>query len=84
MSGEIARKVVLSFRQPAISVKEEYNLSSREQEILDLLIKGFLYKEIAAKLFISLDTVRSHIRNIYRKLEVQSRSQAFLKSGRSL
>lgn len=84
MSGEIARKVVLSFQQPATSVKEEYNLSSREQEILDLLIKGFLYKEIAAKLFISLDTVRSHIRNIYRKLEVQSRSQAFLKSGRSL
>ncbi len=84
MSGEIARKVVLSFQQPASNVKDEYNLSTREQEILDLLIKGYLYKEIAARLFISLDTVRSHIRNIYRKLEVQSRAQASIKSGRTL
>ena len=70
MSGEIARKVVQAFQQPSPTQEGEAELTPREKEILALLSKGFLYKEIAARLFISLDTVRSHIRKIYQKLHV--------------
>ncbi len=69
MSRSIARKVIESFHSQ--SLKEiKYNLSSRESEILNLLSKGYRYKEIGAKLFISTETVRTHIRNIYGKLQV--------------
>lgn len=78
MSSQIARKVVMSF-QAAPPSGEADTLSPREQEILAWLAKGFLIKEIADKLGISFDTVRSHIRRIYEKLQVHSRAQAVAK-----
>jgi len=77
MSSHIARKVVASFT-PAL-MPNENGLSSREREILDHLSKGLRYKEIAALLFISVETVRTHIRNIYEKLQVRSRTEALNK-----
>ncbi len=79
MSPEIARKVVRSFQQPVKSNSDYENLSPREKEILDFLSKGLRYKEIANELFISIETVRSHIRNIYEKLQVNSRTDALNK-----
>lgn len=79
MSSQIARMVVESFQ---IKPKGEKNLpilTDREGEILLHLSKGYRYKEIADKLIISIDTVRSHIRNIYEKLQVRSRTEAVLK-----
>jgi DNA-binding NarL/FixJ family response regulator len=74
ISSQIARK------------KENTNnyfqvLSRREQEMLEQLSKGYRYKEIADKLFISLETVRTHIRNVYEKLQVNSRVEALKKTG---
>jgi DNA-binding NarL/FixJ family response regulator len=77
MTGGIARKVIASL-QPGPKTKM-HDLSSREFEILESLSKGYRYKEIAEKLFISIDTVRSHIRNIYEKLQVHSRTEALNK-----
>jgi DNA-binding NarL/FixJ family response regulator len=79
MSTEIARKVVESFRQPAEVVDESYNLTRREDEVLSFLAKGYLYKEIADQMYISIDTVRSHIRHIYDKLQVKTRTEAVVK-----
>jgi DNA-binding NarL/FixJ family response regulator len=79
MSGEIARKVVQVFQKPIQPSLEEAHLTAREHEILLYLSKGLLYKEIASKLFISIDTVRTHIRKIYQKLHVRTRSEAMLK-----
>lgn len=81
ISSQIARKVIEAF-----ALKEKLNnfyqeLSRREQEILDLLSRGFRYQEIADKLFISLDTVRTHIRNCYEKLQVNNRVEALKKTG---
>ena len=77
MSAQIARRVVETFRRP-IPV-EEAALSPREQEILALLAQGQLYKEIAAGLGLSVETVRTHLRNIYEKLQVRSRTEAVMK-----
>jgi DNA-binding CsgD family transcriptional regulator len=63
---------------------EALNLTSREREILNLLIRGYSYKEIAAVLFISVETLNSHIKNIYRKLDVHSRSELAAKYGNSM
>ncbi len=73
MSSEIARKVVISFK-----VEPHYatGLSTREAEVVELLAKGLLYKEIASQLFISIDTVRRHCFNIYEKLHVENRTEA--------
>lgn len=79
MSSQIARKVINAFQSMNKSSKETDNLSAREQEILSYLAKGFRYKEIAEKLFISKETVRTHLRNIYEKLQVRSRTEAVLK-----
>jgi DNA-binding NarL/FixJ family response regulator len=79
MSGEIARKVVQTFARPVNHQFPEANLTTREEEILVYLSKGFLYKEIATALFISIDTVRTHIRKIYQKLQVRTRTEALLK-----
>lgn len=79
MSSQIARKVVQAFRQPGPSENDTAKLSAREQEVLALLAKGFLYKEIAAQLNISYDTVHNYIRRIYQKLRVRSRGQAAAK-----
>lgn len=75
MSLSIARKVVVSFQQPV----EKNELSAREMEVLTLLSKGFLYKEIAQELYISTGTVKQHIHNIYEKLHVQNRTEAINK-----
>jgi DNA-binding NarL/FixJ family response regulator len=80
MSSRIARKVVETFRSTEVSSKDTENLSKRELEILSYLAKGYQYKEIAETLFISIETVRTHIRNIYEKLHVRSRSEAVLKA----
>lgn len=77
MSGQIARKVITAF-QPA-NQKGEDGLSERELEIVDALAKGYRYKEIADNYFVSIETVRSHIRNIYEKLQVHSRTDAINK-----
>lgn len=78
MSSQIARKIVHSFHQ--IETKKELEkLSKREKEILDLLAKGFRYKQIADTLFVSSDTVRTHIYNIYQKLQVNSKTDAINK-----
>jgi len=73
MSGSIARKVVASFRPARPETGAE--LSPRENEILDLLVAGLRYKEIADRLSISIDTVRTHIRHIYDKMHVRSRGE---------
>ncbi len=75
MSGQIARKVIATFHQKDAIDGSEL-LTEREKEILKSLAKGLRYKEIAAELSIKLETVRSHVRNIYEKLQVQSRTEA--------
>src|SRR5688572_17400600 len=83
MNGMIAAKVLDYFQQNQRknSVFFEANLTEREKEILSLLIKGLSYKEIASNIFISIETLNSHIKNIYRKLNVHSRSELASKLG---
>jgi DNA-binding NarL/FixJ family response regulator len=81
ISSQIARKVIETF-----ALKEKTNehfqlLSRREKEIVEELARGYRYKEIADKLFLSVDTVRTHIRNIYEKLQVNCRIEALRKTG---
>lgn len=78
MSPSIARKVIASFNKPMQYIDQTVNqlLSKREQEVLELLSKGFLYKEIADQLFISLSTVKRHLNHIYVKLHVQNKTEA--------
>lgn len=76
MSSEIARRVVERMQGRKMSVGSVEMLTDREKEVLEFLAKGFLYKEIAAELFISKETVKSHIQNIYDKLHVQNRTEA--------
>ena len=80
MSANIARKLVSVFRDNAKDVDELETLSHRENEILKLLSKGLLYKEIADHLGISTNTVRQHIHKIYEKLHVQNRTEAINKA----
>ena len=75
MTPQIARRVLESFKRPAVN-DVLHLLTKRETEMLGLLAKGLRYKEIADKLFISTETVRKHINNIYQKLQVQSRIEA--------
>lgn len=77
MTGTIARKVMDTFRKNEILQSEQ--LTERENEILQKLAEGLRYKEIADLLGISTETVRTHIRNIYQKLQVQSRTEAINK-----
>jgi DNA-binding NarL/FixJ family response regulator len=85
MSSVIARKVVQHFQTPPRVPSEEYNLTPREKETLDLLAKGCLYKEIAHELGIKLETVRFHLFNIYGKLHVRTRTEAVVRYlGRTL
>lgn len=76
MTSNIARKVVQSFQPQPTRTPESDGLSPREQEVLDLLARGYLYKEIAEAIGISLPTVNTYIRRIYEKLHVRSRAQA--------
>ena len=77
MTGEVARKVIASFRKPAAPPNE--TLTRREEEIMQLLVVGCLSKEIADKLSIGLETVNSHLKHIYEKLHVRSRTEAVVK-----
>jgi DNA-binding NarL/FixJ family response regulator len=81
MTAKIARLVVQAFKQPAVPGPKsgEAELTSHEQAVLDLLVAGFLYKEIGKKLEVSDHTVHFHIRNIYNKFQVRSRAQAVAK-----
>jgi DNA-binding NarL/FixJ family response regulator len=81
MSSQIARKVVAAFQNKAVGPTSSTNpslniLSNREKEIIEHLAKGLLYKEIAANLFISQETVRKHVYHIYEKLHVHNRVEA--------
>lgn len=78
MSGQIARRVISSF-QKKDSIDASELLTNKEKEILKALAKGLRYKEVAASMNISIETVRSHARNIYEKLQVQSRTEALNK-----
>ena len=84
MSTHIARKVVQSFqaRPTAAPSEAEAELSPREQEVLNLLSQGFMYKEISDKLGISFETVHTYIRRIYEKLHVRTRTEAVAKALR--
>jgi len=81
ISSQIARKVIEAFALREKTNEYFQELSRREQEILEQLSKGYRYKEIADKLYVSLETVRTHIRNIYEKLQVNSRVDALKKTG---
>ncbi len=79
MSMQVARKLVTHFQQIKQPSSEMEMLTKREREILGLLAKGFLYKEIADQLGITLSTVRAHLHTVYEKLHVQSRTEAVVK-----
>jgi len=79
MTTHIARKVVQTLQSAPAASQAAENLSPREQEVLDCLTKGFLYKEIAEKLGISYETVHTYIRRIYEKLQVRTRTEAVAK-----
>lgn len=79
MTMHIARKVVSSFQKTAATAQSTENLSEREQQVLDLLSQGLMYKEIADKLAISYETVHTYIRRIYEKLQVRTRTEAVAK-----
>lgn len=82
MTSSIARKVLQMFPQTPQRIEKDntHNLTEREREILALLVKGNSYKMIAAACTISIDTVRSHIKNIYEKLHVHSQTEAVAKA----
>lgn len=84
MTPAIAQKVLEKFRkQSFVPLNAFANLSHRENEILESLVEGMSYKMIAAARNISIDTVRFHIRNIYEKLHVNSKSEAVIKAMKS-
>jgi len=84
MSSRIARQVITAFKEGKgiLSQEKDFDLSDREVEVLNLLAEGYNYQEIAENLYISVDTVRHHIRNIYKKLHVHSQSEAVAKAIR--
>lgn len=86
MTSSIAAMVLKMFSQqpaPAKANPEDYNLSDREREVLQFLVNGYSYKMIAVEMFIAIDTVRSHIKKIYEKLHVNSKSEAVAKAFRN-
>ncbi|MCB0820686.1 MAG: response regulator transcription factor [Bacteroidetes bacterium] len=80
MSPQIARFVINALPETKLNNAELDKLSKREREILELLSEGYRYKEIASKLFLGVDTVRTYIRNIYSVLQVHSRTEAINKA----
>ncbi len=81
MSSHIARKVVRQFRQAEPSRDEAANLAKREREVLNLLASGFVYKEIADQLGIGMETVKTYVKNICKKLHVRNRLEAVARFG---
>jgi DNA-binding NarL/FixJ family response regulator len=82
MSPQIARKVISHFNEEAPKKNEDSMLTNREQDIVNGLVDGLSYKLIADRFDISIDTVRAHIRNIYKKLHVNSKAEVIAKSLR--
>ncbi|WP_026764628.1 response regulator [Sediminibacterium salmoneum] len=80
MSANIATQVLKMFSSMNNSKGEDYNLSDREKQVLQFLVNGYSYKMIAAEMIIAIDTVRSHIKKIYEKLHVNSKSEAVAKA----
>jgi DNA-binding NarL/FixJ family response regulator len=76
MTSEIARRVVESFQQRARNRDETIRLTAREEEVLLSLSKGYSNKEIAERIGLSVDTVRTHLKHIYEKMHVRSRAEA--------
>lgn len=82
MSPGIAHRVLQTFRQFSPSPKTEYNITEREQQVLELLARGFSYRMIALEILISPETVKKHLKNIYQKLHVQCGPEAVAKAIR--
>jgi len=80
MTASIASQVLKMFSEVHRIGNDDYNLSDREKQVLQLLVNGYSYKMIAAEMFIAIDTVRSHIKKIYEKLHVNSKSEAVAKA----
>jgi DNA-binding NarL/FixJ family response regulator len=78
MNAEIAKKLVTRFQKPVLP-QNEYHLTPKEQKVLELMSKGYLYKEIADDLNNTVNTIKQHIRNIYEKLHVQNKAEAINK-----
>jgi DNA-binding NarL/FixJ family response regulator len=80
MTSSIASQVLKMFAEVKDPVHADYNLSEREKQVLQFLVNGYSYKMIAAEMFIAIDTVRSHIKKVYEKLHVNSKSEAVAKA----
>ena len=80
MTSSIATQVLKMFSEVNDPVHADYNLSEREKQVLQFLVNGYSYKMIASEMFIAIDTVRSHIKKIYEKLHVNSKSEAVAKA----
>jgi DNA-binding NarL/FixJ family response regulator len=80
MTSSIATQVLKMFSNIHNDKGDNYNLSEREKQVLHLLVNGYSYKMISAEMFIAIDTVRSHIKKIYEKLQVNSKSEAVAKA----
>lgn len=80
MTSSIASQVLKMFSSIHNDEREDYHLSQREKQVLQYLVEGYSYKMIASDLYISIDTVRSHIKKIYDKLHVNSKSEAVAKA----
>ena len=78
MNAEIAKKLVTRF-QKQVAVNNDYNLTPKEKQVLEMMAKGYLYKEIANELNNTVNTIKQHIRNIYEKLHVQNKAEAINK-----
>ncbi len=79
MTGEVARKVIQTFRRSPSAADAKEKLTRREEDIMELLVMGCLSKEIADRLSIGIETVNSHLKHIYEKLHVRSRTEAVVK-----
>ena len=80
MTSSIAAQLLKMFSEIEVPASQDYNLSEREKTVLQFLVNGYSYKMIAAEMFIAIDTVRSHIKKIYEKLQVNSKSEAVAKA----
>ncbi|SJZ66689.1 response regulator [Sediminibacterium ginsengisoli] len=83
MTSSIATQVLKMFSSIHSDKGDNYDLSEREKQVLQLLVNGYSYKMIASEMFIAIDTVRSHIKKIYEKLHVNSKSEAVAKAFKS-